>query len=411
MKKLISLLLCMALMVSLIPGAFAAEGDVYLALGDSITAGTALNGGEPAFPQILAESNGWELTNLGVNGQTAEGLLEQIRQGSIDELIAAAKVITITVGGNDMMHLLYELIAQDYNDSFTGKITAEDVIPIMLNPEDDRMAWVFLIAVGILNGNEKEGIPPFAEREEFQNRIEEYTQQMQQVMACIRERNPEATVIVTTQYNPYRDFTDVFELVDINVDAGARKLNSAIEANAAEFGYLVADVYTVFVNSEEPLWNASSDPLVLDFHPNARGHEVIAELIQEIVDQNPQEPEPVVNPFVDVKEEDYFFESVLWAVERGITNGTSADEFSPEENCTRAQVVTFLWRAAGKPESTSRENPFRDLDENEYYYDAVLWAVEKEITNGTSATEFSPEEDCTRGQIVTFLYRGMKDQA
>ncbi len=111
------------------------------------------------------------------------------------------------------------------------------------------------------------------------------------------------------------------------------------------------------------------------------------------------------NPFTDVKESDYFYDPVLWAVENQITNGISATAFGPNANCTRAQVVTFLWRAAGSPAPASSENPFTDVKESEYYYKAVLWAVENQITNGLSATSFGPNASCTRAQVVTFLWR------
>ena len=112
-----------------------------------------------------------------------------------------------------------------------------------------------------------------------------------------------------------------------------------------------------------------------------------------------------LNPFQDVPSDAYYFEAVNWAVANNVTNGTSETTFSPNVGCTRAQVVTFLWRAAGKPEPTEGTNPFTDVKEGAYYYKAVLWAVEKGITNGTSETTFDPDETCTRGQIVTFLWR------
>ena len=111
------------------------------------------------------------------------------------------------------------------------------------------------------------------------------------------------------------------------------------------------------------------------------------------------------NPFVDVSESDYFYEPVLWAVGKGITNGTDATHFSPAATCTRGQVVTFLWRAAGSPAPSSTTNPFTDVSSSDYYYNAVLWAVGKNITNGTSPTTFGPNDGCTRGQVVTFLHR------
>ena len=113
----------------------------------------------------------------------------------------------------------------------------------------------------------------------------------------------------------------------------------------------------------------------------------------------------VTVPFRDVDKDAYYAAAVDWAVSNEITNGTSASTFSPEEGCTRAQVVTFLWRAAGKPDPASSTNPFTDVKPGAYYYNAVLWAVEKGITNGTSGTTFSPDETCTRAQIVTFLWR------
>ena len=109
--------------------------------------------------------------------------------------------------------------------------------------------------------------------------------------------------------------------------------------------------------------------------------------------------------FRDVKQSDYYYDAVKWAVEKGITEGTSIDTFSPGASCTRAQMVTFLWRAAGSPTPNSTVNPFKDVSSSDYYYSAVLWAVENGITSGTDAETFSPGGTVTRGQTVTFLYR------
>ena len=111
------------------------------------------------------------------------------------------------------------------------------------------------------------------------------------------------------------------------------------------------------------------------------------------------------NPFTDTDPLAFYFDSVLWAVENGITTGTTPTTFSPLGQCQRAQVVTFLWRAAGKPEPVSTENPFADVKESDFFHKAVLWAVEKGITNGISATEFGSYRPCSRAQVVTFLWR------
>ena len=120
---------------------------------------------------------------------------------------------------------------------------------------------------------------------------------------------------------------------------------------------------------------------------------------------------PQTGVFVDVPEGSYYEEAVNWAVEKGITTGTDATHFSPDGICTRAQAVTFLWRAAGSPAAKSAVMPFTDVKAGSYYYDAVLWAVENGITKGTSDTMFSPDATCSRAQIVTFLWRSQKSPA
>ena len=109
--------------------------------------------------------------------------------------------------------------------------------------------------------------------------------------------------------------------------------------------------------------------------------------------------------FDDVSPTEFFFEAVKWAVDNQITNGITVDTFSPDDSCTRAQMVTFLWRSLQSPEAGSADCSFIDISENEYYYQAVKWAVDKHITYGVSDTEFSPDSFCTRAEVVTFLYR------
>lgn len=109
--------------------------------------------------------------------------------------------------------------------------------------------------------------------------------------------------------------------------------------------------------------------------------------------------------FEDVPDKSWYSAAVSWALEHGITTGTSATRFSPNESCTRAQIVTFLWRQAGSPLVADLENPFGDVKEGSFYYQAVLWALQQGITKGTSERSFSPGSPCTRAQIVTFLWR------
>ena len=124
-------------------------------------------------------------------------------------------------------------------------------------------------------------------------------------------------------------------------------------------------------------------------------------------------PEPTSedNPFRDVTDDDYFCKAVLWAAENEITVGTTETTFDPDAVCTRGQIVTFLWRFEGKPSAADTSDPFADVQAGAYYEAAVLWAAETGVTVGTSATTFRPDATCTRAQIVTFLYRALEETA
>lgn len=123
------------------------------------------------------------------------------------------------------------------------------------------------------------------------------------------------------------------------------------------------------------------------------------------------EDNTMLNYFVDVPASAYYYDAVLWAAEQGITGGTDATHFSPDGVCTRAQAVTFLWRAAGSPAPSATAMPFTDVAADSYYYNAVLWAMENGITVGTSSTTFSPDLNCSRAHIMTFLWRSEKSPA
>lgn len=116
----------------------------------------------------------------------------------------------------------------------------------------------------------------------------------------------------------------------------------------------------------------------------------------------------VKNTFKDVSEASYYYKAVLWAVKQGITYGYTEDTFAPEEKCTRSQMVSFLWRNAGKAAPGIKTNPFKDVNGTDYYYEPVLWAVENKITSGVSANSFAPNATCSRAEAVTFLYRAYK---
>ena len=119
------------------------------------------------------------------------------------------------------------------------------------------------------------------------------------------------------------------------------------------------------------------------------------------------EPAKTETSFTDLKPGGFYVKAVAWAVEQGITNGLTATTFGPDGKCTRGQIVTFLWRFKGKPEPVNKDTPFTDLKPGGFYLDAVAWAVESNVTKGMTATTFAPDATCTRGQVVTFLYRAI----
>ena len=195
-------------------------------------------------------------------------------------------------------------------------------------------------------------------------------------------------------------FPDSVTEIDTSALSGCYGLKTVrFEGSAPELGesvFLGCNL-TAYYPVNDPSWSAidSWSDRYLVGGPMVGGHQGSIEWV-------PYDPD---NPFTDVPVDQFYYEPVLWAVENGITNGVGADSFDPSGQCTRAQVVTFLWRAAGKPEPTSTNNPFVDVPEDQFYYKAVLWAVEKGITNGMDATHFAPDNPCDRAQVVTFLWR------
>ena len=143
----------------------------------------------------------------------------------------------------------------------------------------------------------------------------------------------------------------------------------------------------------------------------ALGHKFVNGVCTVCGEKDPNYVAPVVNPFKDVEKTSPYYDAIIWAADKGVTTGKTADTFGINDGCTRAQIVTFLYRAAGSPAvKADTVNPFTDVSKDSVYYNAILWAVEKGITKGTTETTFDPNAVCTRGQIVTFLFRASGDE-
>lgn len=296
--RLTSLLLALVLVFSIISisaiTAFAADSTPlsYVALGDSISTGYGLEGYTAAsqspngFTYKLADAMGYELTNLAVDGNTAAGILVQLGTESVKTAVKNADVITITVGGNDLMDLLYEKI---------GEQTSTDKAEVPGKLQAASYAHL-IAAINLLNSNTNTYL---LNDPDFQTAINAYAVALKQVTGEIRSQNRNAEIVVATQYNPYVEFkgaTLKLGAFTINIDpvysgieAGLAVLNKAINDNAEAGGYTVCDVKAAMdgyggtedlYNAEPPADPSSTAGINVDFHPTAAGHEIITSAFQ-----------------------------------------------------------------------------------------------------------------------------------
>ena len=187
---------------------------------------------------------------------------------------------------------------------------------------------------------------------------------------------------------------DKTENGSVNISSTSAKRGSIVTITVTpDAGYVLDELTVTDKNGKNVALTKKSDTEYTFVMPTGK-----VEITPSFVKQTPSQA------FVDVKTGDYFYDAVQWAVGKGITNGTSAETFSPEDPCTRAQIVTFLWRAAGSP-VVNYAMDLSDVAGDAYYAEAVRWALSEGITTGTSADQFSPDATCTREQAVTFLWR------
>ena len=279
-KRILCLTLCLCMALALLPGSVQADSKIYLALGDSISTGFGLKDAKTeGYTYMLADQLGYELTNCAIDGNTTAGLIQQMAKPEIQAKIARADLITITVGGNDMMGLFYSAVGDIFSTLSGGatQLTLSDIYAILGNPTDTRMTMLMMCAQMVLMGNPTAGTPAFMESETFAAGLTAYATALTGITTAIHMLNPDAKIVVATQYNPFAGFTGMYAALNNGFEMGVQKLNEAIRTNAEAGGYIVADVYDAFANSENYLYNATMDPLFFDTHPNAAGHKVIQE--------------------------------------------------------------------------------------------------------------------------------------
>ena len=294
-KKFLAIVMSLCIALSMLPGmALAADKPAYAALGDSISAGYGLSDpAKDAFSALVKKEKGFELTNLSQSGATSDDLASSIKNNL--PVVTGADVITITAGGNDMMNALYAYLAAQ-NPSLTADAIKEN----LLKGDMTTIA----AALPALSG--------FVQSEQAVAALKNLSTNLTAAITAIRKVNPDVQIIVATQYNPYKQaasganalvaaqaktISDVF-------GAGVAAMNQAIQAVCTATQCTVADVYTKFDGASENPCNASFADLTkinLDFHPNANGHSLIAEVISSVVADIETE-EPVVTPPEETEE-------------------------------------------------------------------------------------------------------------
>ncbi|OUO33329.1 hypothetical protein B5F85_02450 [Olsenella sp. An293] len=298
---LLGALCALALAVGLMPArALADDAALYVALGDSVSAGYGLSEGEESFPELVAQERGYELTNLASNdGVTSETLLAQLG----DESVASADVITITVGGNDLMGALYAYLADEINadpvlsGALGNAMTPELVESLLASSGGAADLTLVNMLKGLLAG--------FPASEQATEALAELATNVGTAITAIKTANPDATIVLVNQYNPYGSLA-VEELEDVVAafEQGVQAMNQGFSAVEAA-GCLVADAHGAFEGAESNPCNAAVVDLKtvnLDFHPNAYGHQLIAQAVADVLPETPEEPGDVDSDWVSVVE-------------------------------------------------------------------------------------------------------------
>ena len=346
-RRVLSVLLSLCLVLSLLPTAAFAQGKSYVALGDSITTGDGLAGSEQAFPEIVAEETGYDLTNLAVSGATSGDLLEVVQDEENSDILQNADLITITIGGNDLMGALYQYLADEYNKVNDPDISAGDVQDALAGKDgtSDLQTKLMTVATTVIGD--------FADSDAATAALQNFGSNLDQIIAAIKSANQDVTIIVANQYNPYsyaaEEATDFIasylaKTVANAFEAGVQRLNSEVfDAGEQVELYVIADVYGTFSAASDNPCNAyftSATDMDLDFHPNAYGHELIAEVINSLLAEiggsgGEEQPEPQVEQlWVNGK-------NILEATDYTVQCGSGKAVYDPVDNTLTLDNATI----------------------------------------------------------------------
>lgn len=382
-KRVIALLLTLCLAALLPTTALAAEGaKTYLALGDSITTGYAPGGTTVASPfaDQLAAEYGYTLVNRAQDGETTASLLAKLEAEEID--VSGADLVTISIGGNDLLQALYQTVAAVYAASgATGSV--EETLAQLMTGTADAAAWQAM-AVFLQN---------FAGSETVTDAVAAAGVNLAAILTAVKTANPTARIILLNQYNPYSHVEGAALKVLVSaVDTGVQALNTGLAAVAKAAGVAVADVYTPMKDAAENPCNANlagASGFSIDIHPNQTGHNLIAATLNQLLAESAADAEDAVQAFADVRADDWYYEAVTYCADQGLMSGVGSKSFDPDGSVTRAMVWTVLARLAGEQISGAG-----------WAEAAKTWAKAAGVSDGSD-----PMRPVTRQELAAMLYR------
>ncbi len=331
-RRLLSVLLSLCLMLGLLPTAAFAQGEVYVALGDSISTGYGLTDSYACFTRQIAASKSYALKSHAVDGATSSTLLAKLSDPAVAADVASADVITITIGGNDLMGALYLYLANQYNETNDTALSAADIQNALMGKHETIEQTIILIFASSV-------LSDFPQSTEARSALRQLGTNLTASIAAIKNANPDVTLIVANQYNPYSyaaknvnplfaDFADAVNTIVEAFETGITALNATIATMSLQLGYDVADVSSAFKFAEENPCNASfaSLPINPDFHPNAYGHSLIANAILPLL--------PDTDPEVPPAEDALYVngQNILTAPGYTVPCGNGAAIYNPETN-------------------------------------------------------------------------------
>lgn len=420
-ERIVAAAACLAMALLVVPaaaGAEEAERGTYVALGDSITTGYGLADGEKSFVDHFAEAEGLEATVAAAEGATSADLLAGLSSPELLADVAQADVVTVTIGGNDLLGALYSYLANAYNAALAPEeaMTAEGVQAVLAGDDLSAKAALIKVAEGALDG--------FAASAEASQALGDFSENLAKIVLAIREANPDVTLVLVNQYNPYSKLAELAQgtayaglaqKASDAFDAGATAINQVIDryTNIPGFvgAYVVADTHSAIDDSAAPATNASVSlveapdgslavDVNLDFHPSQVGHELIATAVVEAVN-------PALK-FTDVSRDDWSFEPVNWAVLNGLLTGYGDGRLGHNETLTRGQFAEILYRqyaaVVGAPADPSVLDSFTDLDAGWYSEESMTWAVGNGLLKG-SGDRLMPGDNVSREMMATVMMR------